>query len=76
MDTNPPSNLRGILKTVRDEKKTPYDCLPDGRTIGDIANELALRQYSQKILKKRERARQLRQRKRQMNHSSTNQKMV
>lgn len=54
------AGLRLTLKHIRDETKTPYDVMPNGQTLGQVANTLAMKQYTQKIKKKRERARQSR----------------
>jgi hypothetical protein len=57
-------HIRTILKMIRDCSKTAYDELPSGRTLGEVANELAVTQYAKKIKRKRERAREARSQKR------------
>ncbi len=57
-------HIRTILKMIRDCSKTAYDELPSGRTLGEVANELAITQYAKKITRKRERAREARSQKR------------
>jgi hypothetical protein len=59
--------LRTTLKRIRDPKRTPYDLLPNGKTLGEAANVLAVKQYAQKNKLKRERARHSRQLKREKN---------
>lgn len=57
-------HIRTFLKIVRDPSKTAYDELPSGRTIGSIANELAISRYKRKIERKRAQTRETRSRKR------------
>jgi hypothetical protein len=56
-------HIRTFLKIIRDRSKTAYDELPSGRTLGEVANELAVTQYAKKIKRKRERAREARSQK-------------
>jgi len=57
------TNLRISLKIVRDPTKNAYDLLPSGETIGAFANKHALARYARKIENKRERAREIRKKK-------------
>ena len=60
------TNLRISLKIVRDPTKTAYDLLPSGETIGAFANKHALARYARKIENKRERAREIRKKKKKI----------
>lgn len=57
------AKLRVSLKIVRDPTKTAYDVLPSGETIGAFANKHAVARYARKIENKRERAREIRKKK-------------
>jgi hypothetical protein len=60
------TNLRISLKIVRDPTKNAYDLLPSGETIGAFANKHALARYARKIENKRERAREIRKKKKKI----------
>lgn len=57
-------NVRRFYRLVRDTSRTAYDVLPCGKTIGEFANEIALKKYVQTIKRKRIQATALRVRKR------------
>jgi hypothetical protein len=60
-------HIRSLLKIIRDRTKTAYDTLPSGETLGEVANKEAIAQYSRKIKRKRERARESRSLKKMKN---------
>jgi hypothetical protein len=55
-------HVRSFLKILRDPTKTAYDELPSGKTLGEVANEMAVAKYTRKVELKRERARETRAR--------------
>jgi hypothetical protein len=59
-------NLRQSLKIIRDPSKNAFDMLPSGETIGTFANRHAIDRYSRKVENKRERAREIRLKKRKL----------
>lgn len=64
--------LRTILKQIRDETKHPYELLSNSHTtVGEAANEQAVKQYTHKITRKRQRAKQSRLQKRALKLQSS-----
>lgn len=63
------ANLRSSLKVVRDPTKTAFDVLPTGETLGSFANRHAIDRYARKVEGKRERAREIRMKKRKLTKS-------
>ncbi len=65
--------IRTALKHIRDPSKTAFDNLPIAdTTIGDFANEYAIYRYTCKVARKRLRAHNAKNRKKQKIQSSLN----
>lgn len=69
-------HIRTLLKIVRDPTKTAYDELPNGKIIGDIANQYAVERYKSKNARKKIQTQETRKRKKEelKAQSSQNQK--